>query len=220
MKGLLMKDIQLIFGNARMLAILIAISIFMTYTQKGDMLPFICSYLTIVSAMLVLSSISYDTFDHGMAFLLTLPITRRTYVLEKYCFGTACGTVGWIFSLVLTGIIALLGGTVPITMDAITGCLVIYFILMIMLSIMLPIQLKFGAETGRIALVIIIGAIFVISIIGTKIAKTLHIDLDALLDTLTTTLANYFLPAALVAAILALVISYGVSLRIMENKPL
>ena len=39
-----------------------------------------------------MSSISYDEFDNGNAFLFSLPITRKDYVLEKYIFGSVSYT--------------------------------------------------------------------------------------------------------------------------------
>ena len=42
---------------------------------------------TIVTAIFAITTISYDEFDNGLAFLMTLPVTRKQYVAEKYLLG-------------------------------------------------------------------------------------------------------------------------------------
>ena len=42
--------------------------------------------MAIFVPMVINSTISYDDTDHGMAYLMTLPVTRRQYVYSKYVF--------------------------------------------------------------------------------------------------------------------------------------
>lgn len=55
-----------------------------------------------------MSTISYDEFDNGNAFLFSMPITRKSYTVEKYAFGLIFGMVFWL----LATVIALIAGTV------------------------------------------------------------------------------------------------------------
>ena len=93
MKGLLIKDFKLIFGNVKMIVMLIFISIFLMFSQEEGAFTFVVSYMTIITSMFVLSTISYDDFDHGMSYLMTLPLTRKIYAAEK-ALANSEGAVG------------------------------------------------------------------------------------------------------------------------------
>ncbi|HJB28857.1 MAG TPA: ABC-2 transporter permease, partial [Candidatus Blautia faecavium] len=85
MKGLLKKDMELLKINGRVFGI--AVLVALVYSLTGKMgAQFIMVYLTIMSAFLVLNTVSYDEAEKGMTFLMTLPVLRDTYVKEKYIF--------------------------------------------------------------------------------------------------------------------------------------
>ena len=128
-----------------------------------DILHFICSMFT-------LSSISYDEFDNGYAFLFSLPITRKGYVLEKYSFGLIVGIISWLFATTIAIIAGLMKGSI-ILKDIIIIALLELLVLVILLSVMLPFQLKFGGEKGRIAIICAVGIVFVIAFFVVKIAE-------------------------------------------------
>ncbi|MBQ8188617.1 MAG: ABC-2 transporter permease [Lachnospiraceae bacterium] len=220
MKGLLIKDFKLIFGNVKMIVMLIFISIFLMFSQEEGAFTFVVSYMTIITSMFVLSTISYDDFDHGMSYLMTLPITRTVYAAEKYCFGLLCGAAGWLFSMVLCFIFGSLPGIEMINADFIVGCVLIYIVLICMLSIMIPVQLKFGGDNGKIVIFITIGVLVVIGVLVDKVAKGYGIDLGTYIEQIMVTAIDYIIPITIVGTILALGISFMISLRIMKNKQL
>ena len=106
MKGLLIKDFKLLKGQKNFFMTITAISIIMIIVSPGTSFPI--GFLGFVGALFSLSSISYDEFDNGNAFLFSLPITRKDYVLEKYIFGLISGIMflllGTVISLVVIGI--------------------------------------------------------------------------------------------------------------------
>ena len=106
MKGLLIKDFKLLKGQKNFFMAITAISIIMIIVSPGTSFPI--GLLGFVGALFSLSSISYDEFDNGNAFLFSLPITRKDYVLEKYIFGLISGIMflllGTVISLVAIGI--------------------------------------------------------------------------------------------------------------------
>lgn len=106
MKGLLIKDFKLLKGQKNFFMAITAISIIMIIVSPGTSFPI--GFLGFVGALFSLSSISYDEFDNGNAFLFSLPITRKDYVLEKYIFGLILGIMslllGTVISLVAIGI--------------------------------------------------------------------------------------------------------------------
>ena len=106
MKGLLIKDFKLLKGQKNFFMAIMAISIIMIITSPGTSFPI--GFLGFVGSLFSLRSISYDEFDNGNAFLFSLPITRKDYVLEKYIFGLISGMtsllLGTVISLVAIGI--------------------------------------------------------------------------------------------------------------------
>lgn len=213
MSGLFEKDLRLLCQNRQTLVLFLMMAGFLGLTQNGT---FVLGYLSFTFSILLTSTISYDEMDQGFEFLMTLPVTPRTYVKEKYGF---C-TVGVIFSVVLSGIIYLtakgIHGEQILLGEELLTVLIFVPIVWCVIAIMVPIQLKFGAEKGRIAIFMVYGGsafllYFVLKWIGEENVK------------LMTNFLNQWKPEALVLggfllSGLVLVISYGISRRIMEQK--
>ena len=213
MRGLFEKDFRLLCQNRQTLILFLMMAGFLGLTQNGT---FVLGYLSFTFSILLTSTISYDEMDQGFEFLMTLPVTPRTYVKEKYGF---C-TVGVIFSVVLSGIIYLIvkgiHGEQILLGEELLTVLIFVPIVWCVIAIMVPIQLKFGAEKGRIAILMVYGGsafllYFVLKWIGEENVK------------LMTNFLNQWKPEALVLggfllSGLVLVISYGISRRIMEQK--
>ena len=90
MKGLLVKDFKLIKLQKNFFIVIIAIAIGLAVINDSP--TFMLGFLTFVVSMFTLSTITYDEFDNGNAFLFTLPISRKSYVVEKYGFSFLVGT--------------------------------------------------------------------------------------------------------------------------------
>ena len=56
---------------------------------------FVVTYFTMIGSLLVLTTISYDTFDNGMPFLMSLPVSGKTYAQEKFLFSLIGLFVSW-----------------------------------------------------------------------------------------------------------------------------
>ena len=213
MRGLFEKDFRLLCQNRQTLVLFLMMAGFLGLTQNGT---FVLGYLSFMFSILLTSTISYDEMDQGFEFLMTLPVTPKTYVQEKYGF---C-TVGVIFSVILSGIIYLtakgIHGEQILLGEELLTVLIFVPIVWCVIAIMVPIQLKFGAEKGRIAILMVYGGsafllYFVLKWIGEENVK------------LMTNFLNQWKPEALVLggfllSGLVLVISYGISRRIMEQK--
>ena len=82
MKGLLIKDLKLFQLQGKFfICFVIAIGMILTFINHNA--TFLLAFLTFVMSNFSLSTISYDEFDNGYAFLFTLPITRKRYIMEK-----------------------------------------------------------------------------------------------------------------------------------------
>ena len=205
MKGLLIKDFKLLKGQKNFFMAIMAISIIMIITSPGTSFPI--GFLGFVGSLFSLSSISYDEFDNGNAFLFSLPITRKDYVLEKYIFGLISGMtsllLGTVISLVAIGITKT-GSFNEIFITA--GSL--FPTILLILSIMLPFILKFGG----------MGFIFVIGLLLIKATEFMGIDLYALLKKLPQFEPQMYVLLFLLLSVIVLTISYLISLAIMKKK--
>lgn len=210
MKGLLIKDFKLMKGQRNFLLMIIAISIGSAFAMED--LTFLVGYMTAHCSMFTLSSISYDEFENGNAFLFSLPITRKSYVAEKYTFALIVSGVSWVFSTVIATIAG--GGNA----DVIMAALLIFAVLLLFLAIMLPVQLKFGGEKGRIVMFAVIGVIVLIGFFINEIADLFQIDPMELMNRLSSMSKGMLTIIAFGIVMFGLLVSYGVSVAIMKKK--
>lgn len=216
MKGLLVKDLKLIMLQKNFLLLILAIVIGMMIFTDDVVFPL--GFLSFVVSLFTVSTISYDDFDNGNAFLFTLPITRNNYVIEKYSLGLLFGCIAWILATVLGIIATVLKDTLPVG-DLVQSSLIILPIMIVVQAIMLPFQLKFGGDKGRIAMIGAFGALAVISIVIVKGAEAIFkVDLISLLDNLPTVSMGVLLAITIIIALLMLLVSMKISLSIMNKK--
>ena len=216
MKGLLVKDFRLMKGQKNFLVLLFIMIAFVFIS--GMDASFFMGYLPFLFMIAAMSTITYDEFDNGMAFLMVLPISRKLYVQEKYLFGGVLGFTGLASAFVLFLISEInKGSSMTFTQYVLLFLCFLAFVILF-LCLMIPIQLKFGSEKGRIVLFIIffgiIGMVYLVSKITDKIpAQVIEVFRGI-----------QKLPFGILAAlavgiyILALFISLKISLGIMEKK--
>lgn len=89
---------------------------------------------------------------------------------------------------------------------------------MLMLAFSLPIQLKFGAEKSRIALLAIFGCIVAVGVIVVKLGESMNLDMSASMAKINGMNPEILIAGGIVAGLLMLVISYLISFRIMMKK--
>lgn len=209
MRALFEKDLRLILIRKSSLFIFLIIGIVFTWNFSSS---FSGAYLTMLGMLLALSTISYDDSDNCMAFLFTLPCTRRQYVYEKYMFIYGFSFVAGIIGLVIVLIASLLKGE-AINSEMVVDVLVSEIpILVITGGIMIPLQLKYGPEKARIVLISIIGLLFAIGAMINKIwgLEEALTSIDEALNAM-----NYI--SIIVAFLVVLVISSVISLQITRQ---
>lgn len=216
MKGLLVKDFRLMKGQKNFLVLLFIMIAFVFIS--GMDASFFMGYLPFLLMIAAMSTITYDEFDNGMAFLMVLPISRKLYVQEKYLFGGVLGFTGLASAFVLFLISEInKGSSMTFTQYVLLFLCFLAFVILF-LCLMIPIQLKFGSEKGRIVLFIIffgiIGMVYLVSKITDKIPAQV-IEVFRGIQKL-----SFGILAALAVGIyiLALFISLKISLGIMEKK--
>lgn len=184
MLGLLIKDIQLTLLSKKLLGIIGAIGIMMLFIKGESATSFVVSFFSIVCGMLVLTTISHDDFGHGLTYLMALPTDRRTYALEKYAFALLSLLFGWSTSSIVTFAYIMFSKTDLNVKEWWLSSGGILLAISLMLIIMLPIQLKFGGDNGRMVTMGFLATIIVLVSAGQTICKSRNIDIVSLMNTL------------------------------------
>lgn len=215
MKGLLVKDFKLMKGQKNFFFIIIAISVGMA--AFSDDLSFMIGFFSFVLSLFTLSTISYDEFDNGNAFLFTLPISRTNYTIEKYCLALLLGGGAWVLAMILAMAFGILRGTASVSDIAMAAVMILPALIAIQ-AVMIPFQLKFGGEKGRIALIGAVGLLFVIGVVGVKAAEMFGIDLADIVSRLPVVSMGVMVTALITLAAILLLVSMKISITIMKNK--
>lgn len=215
MKGLLVKDFRLLKVQKNFFLLIIAVAIGMALFTN-DVAPML-GFLAFVLSIFTLSTISYDEFDNGNAFLFSLPVSRKDYAIEKYCFGLILEGGALVLATLLSLIFSQIWDT---TSGAEIGmsALILIPLLFVLQGIMIPFQLKFGGEKGRIALLITLGLLALAGIGVEKLARMVGIDVWTILDSLSMMSLGMMVGIATVIAAIFLGVSLKISISIMDKK--
>ena len=216
MKGLLIKDVKLMLGQKKFFVVVVGMGIFFALSNENPLSG--VSYITMLLSIFTLSTISYDEFDNGMAFLMTLPMERKTYALEKYVFAALVSLV----SAVATSLLAFIYGVVakvPVDMTEVIGvACVIVMLSWWILSVTIPLQIKFGSEKGRMAMIIAMGMIFGAAYVLARGLSSSGVDMSGVIVFLTSLEPWQIVAGAVVATVIVLIISYSICVRIINRK--
>lgn len=207
MKGLLIKDMKLMFGQIMFLIFLPVVgALIVVPTGQLDM-GF--GYITSISGVIAVTTINYDFYDNGYPFLFTLPVGRKEYVKEKYVFSVissvvvmmAIGVILWLLVTIVHpgsgyGFIEFMGEL----WNA-------YMVALMVITFLLPVYLEFGAERSRYFIVIAFGIL-----IAVMVGAGMDESLKGFLEIGVKRIVFFILGAALLAG------SYMVSCNIMEQK--
>lgn len=218
MKGLLVKDLKLVKNQGK-IRILLAIAMGAVFGIMDANPSFVVSYMTIFFTIFTISTISYDEYDNGFAFLLTLPATRQQYVHEKYLFSLIMMGGAWAGGMAVSILLGLIwrpeGG-----FSELYGTSWIFIILgAVMVSVLVPLKLKFEGEKGRLVIpVVCLGGVLIfflaykyIDILPDGFTEKV-IDMAKDLGTVGIAMVS------VVAAVVVFAVSWLCSLRIMKKR--
>jgi len=213
MKGLLMKDFAFVKLQAKSMIFIFLLVVFMLL-QSLDF-EFVIVYANIIFTMFVVTTINYDYFENGCAFLMTLPISRKMYVSEKYVLAFLAASCGFVVDIVFMLVAHFLKEGYVFGMDNLIFALAYALGSFVFIALMLPIELKYGPEKARIAMIVVVAIICAGAFVFTGIGP---FDLAGVTTQLLSLEKIVLLGIAGVAVAIALGISYLISCRIMERK--
>ena len=195
MKGLLVKDVCILKMQKNVLLILLAMCVVFTV--------FLESPTYIVSLMPMYGCIV---------------VSKRGYVKEKYVLGLLfCGGI-WLLSVLGSLVYVCINGEIPIDVSLFLSYAMPFVLVLILLGVALPVQLKCGNEKGRLAVVAVgLGAFLLIAGFG-QLIKWLHIDVTAVLEKVSEIGVGTLGVIGLVVLVVFMGISYQVSVHVMEKK--
>ena len=215
MKGLLIKDFKLIKMHRNYFAMIIAIAFVISLLTEDT--TFMLGFISFITSMFTISTISYDEFDNGNAFLFTLPIDRKKYAAEKYVFGMLLGGCSLFLAIILAIILNLIEKSDTISNILISGGMLLPFILLL-LSILIPFQLKFGSEKGRIVISAVFSIVFLISFVLGKSIGMLGINIAEVINRISLLGAGGLFILIFVISMIVVLFSMKVSISVMNKK--
>ena len=215
MKGLLIKDMKLMGNMKNSFLLILLIAIAMTTYIKDT--AFLITYMGLIGTTFATSTLSYDEFDNGYSFLMSLPVTRKGYVLEKFGFGMLMSGGGWLLGTVLALVSGIVRGSVE-PLDVLMNSLVLLPMVFFLLAVMIPFRLKFGSEKGRVIMICVAGAAFLLFAVAAEVFKRVHLNLDDIGGNLSLLSDGTIVVGAVVLGIVILLVSYRISVSILEKK--
>lgn len=156
MKGLLIKDFYSIVGMKNAILVLVfacGFSIVINFES------FAAAYIPMMGMMLVISSFSYDEYNKWDSYALTMPVNRRQIVLSKYCFVLFFLVVSTLLAFV-TSIIGMMIHQTGTLEETLYSSMIAPIIILVIISILMPLLYKYGAEKARFALMFICLGVF------------------------------------------------------------
>lgn len=206
MKGLLIKDFLLLRAYAKSL-LLVLVLFLIVGTTSGT--AFVVGMVMIQCVMLAVSTFSYDDMANWNTYMLSMPVSRKTAIREKYMLALLLSLAGVVLSLAAGLASGALRGNVDLkeVLATVGGCMVMACLYV---SLMIPLTCRFGAEKMRFLLIAVFFALFFLLIGGYMLLKQ---SVPNAMEVITK--AWPVLPILLIAAP---AVSYSISVRIFMKK--
>ncbi|MCI5901236.1 MAG: ABC-2 transporter permease [Blautia sp.] len=218
MKGLILKDIELMKGNRRLYAGAYLIAVMMLF-MTGMNTIFFVSYVSIMSGVIGLNTVSFDQADNGMAFLMTLPVSRKTYAAEKYIFGMCFCLVSWFIAMIISLAICQVTGNVTDYQEWFWGCGTGLWVAVMSVAICIPVEFKFRPENVRFIFIGVFVLIFgIVFAVGKLIQLVFGEDMEMILTEFLSGHTIMGMTMCLIVCILILTVSFRISAAILEKK--
>ncbi|HIR48389.1 MAG TPA: ABC-2 transporter permease [Candidatus Faecimonas gallistercoris] len=209
MIGLVKKDLLVIKSNLKIiLAVLVALLLLISQ-EGGSSAIFI---LPIIGVMMFISTFSYDEFNNWNSYVVTLPNGRRNAIIAKYIATIIIIVILSLVSIITTtGFNYIMNGTINMT-ETTTALLGTILSTSILVALLYPIMIQYGALNGRIIIfIVVIG----IGVIGAILSK--YVDVNNLINQINS-LESYGSILVPIISIILLGISYFISKKLFQKK--
>ena len=220
-KGLLKKDL---YNLASYKTSLIIVVLFCGIAIIGtDAIYWGSIIIGMIVGMISLSTFSYDEIAKSNRYILTLPVTRKEIVLEKYILAIGATILGSLLGFILTLLIGNIMNyvrpdrVINISIDTLLATTIGgFFGVSFIQAIQIPSIFKWGAEKGRIQMFIVL--LFLV-LIGTGVGFLINESGFTIgIAKLESVLKNFGLAFLIILSLIMYFISYKISYKIYKNK--
>lgn len=221
MKALLMKDLRTLKNERRLWVSIIGVSVLFGVLFQNWY--FMMGYIMFGLSMIARTMYQYDVADQGIVYLMTLPITRKEYVKEKYLLSLMSICIGGILSMILTKIGMLFTpDQADSNQEIFSAFLGILAVALVLQAIIFPVELKYDVSKSRIIiLLLVMGIIILFTAFDMLIGAILVAFTTIFVDAFGGILIQHFLGTVLLSAVVVGMIyfsSYRKSVKIMGQK--
>ena len=162
MKALFIKDIRIVLKQQRVLiCAFFAVITILAFATDNSM--YAVAFVLFLVPTMMLTTISYDTFENGMSYIMSLPVSVKDYVAEKYILTVVSSLIFNIMATILINVVLSIGKGVSIMpLELIVNAMLAQFMVLIYISLVLPVDIRFGTDKGMIIVVlmaVVIGAV-------------------------------------------------------------
>lgn len=221
MKALLMKDLRTLKNERRLWVSIIGVSVLFGVLFQNWY--FMMGYIMFGLSMIARTMYQYDVADQGIVYLMTLPITRKEYVKEKYLLSFMSICIGGILSMILTKIGMLFTpDQADSNQEIFSAFLGILAVALVLQAIIFPVELKYDVSKSRIIiLLLVMGIIILFTAFDMLIGAILVAFITIFVDAFGGIFIQHFLGTVLLSAVVVGMIyfsSYRKSVKIMGQK--
>ena len=148
MKGLLLKDGYQTVSQMKTMYLTVAVVLVVWMFSTSDSYVFPISYAAIFLGVLPVTLLGYDQNSGWVEYSLTLPVSKKVLVAEKYLVGLLCAAASVVIGGLFVVVLSLRKGA------ALDGT-ALFFVgngvntILLMNGISLPLMYRFGAEKAR-----------------------------------------------------------------------
>ena len=209
MIGLIYKDLMVMRKTLALYMVIFVVYGYMgiAYDQGG----LLFAMVLVLSAMLPVSSIAYDERCKWDKIANTAPLSRKEIVMAKYLFAILLT----VFSVAVCFVIYLFDSRMPMT-EKFIMCYTLIMMGMLYQAILMPVNIKFGAEKGRN---IMMAIMFVPVLLIMAVSNTGLVDMSGVVQFLENN--EHLIPYIFTAVVsVVYVASVTLSVKIYENKDL
>lgn len=221
MKALLMKDLRTLKNERRLWVSIIGVSVLFGVLFQNWY--FMMGYIMFGLSMIARTMYQYDVADQGIVYLMTLPITRKEYVKEKYLLSLMSICIGGILSMILTKIGMLFTpDQADSNQEIFSAFLGILAVALVLQAIIFPVELKYDVSKSRIIiLLLVMGIIILFTAFDMLIGAILVAFITIFVDAFGGIFIQHFLGTVLLSAVVVGMIyfsSYRKLVKIMGQK--
>lgn len=205
MKGLLRKDLYMIWKYGRTLIVISALFLVLSIVSRGENFFFVI-YPVLFGGVLPVTLLSYEERFGWDKLCDALPLSRRTVVCARYVTTLLCFFALYVLTLAALAFVLLPQGRAS-DLRELAALLPVFGL--ISPAVMLPLTLRFGIEKARIAYYALIGGVCALGVIIMRRGPSL----DA-------RFTSRDLTVSLLACVLVFAASWLLSIRLYEKREL